>query len=75
MEKKRLGEVDLSVIFELMFESVMQVGEIYKGGSIKQNLVVSQGLSFGLDPHTGSRIGSGTTGRSSNKKEKKNDLM
>lgn len=58
-----------------MFESVMQVGEIYKGGSMKQNLVVSQRLSFGLDPHAGNRMGSGTNERASDKKEKQNDRM
>lgn len=75
MEKKRLGKVDLGVIFELMFESVMQVGEIYKEGSIKQKLVVSQRWSFGLDPHAGNRIGSGTNGRASNKKEKQKNRI
>lgn len=53
-----------------MFESLMQEGEIYKGGNIKQNLVGSAGLSFGLDHHRGNRIGSGTTERASKKKEK-----
>lgn len=32
---ERLGERDLGV-FEAVFESVIQVAEIYKGGSIKQ---------------------------------------
>lgn len=75
LEKKSLGKVDLGVIFELVFESVMQVGEIYKGGSIKQNLVVRRRLSFGLDPHAGNRIGSGTNGKASNKKEKQNNRI
>ena len=50
MEGKRLGEVDLRVIFEAVFALVMQVGEVCKGAGMKQHLVVSQGLSFGLAP-------------------------
>lgn len=42
---------------------------------MKQNLVVSQRLSFGLDPHAGNRMGSGTNERASDKKEKQNDRM